>query len=96
MKMNCWEFHECGREAGGAKAHELGVCPSATAEKYHGVHGGTKAGRACWVVAGTYCEGKVQGSFADKHEECFSCEFYQHVKDQEKGQFLLTAVLLKR
>ncbi len=26
--MNCWEFRKCGREEGGAKASELGVCPA--------------------------------------------------------------------
>ena len=81
---------------GGSKARELGVCPSATEKKYHGVHGGTHGGRVCWVVAGTYCKGKVQGTFADKHTECFKCDFYTLVKQQEKGQFVLTASLLQR
>jgi len=81
---------------GGAKVNEMGVCPSATAKKYHGVHEGTHAGRACWVVAGTYCKDRVQGSFADKHKECFQCDFYELVKQQEKGKFVLTATLLHR
>lgn len=29
-RQNCWEFKKCGREPGGAKASELGVCPAAT------------------------------------------------------------------
>src|ERR1017187_5011738 len=26
--LNCWEFKMCGREAGGAKAPALGLCPA--------------------------------------------------------------------
>ena len=95
MKKNCWEFHKCERQIGGSKVQELGVCPTATAKKYHGVHGGTHAGRACWIVAGTYCKGKTQGTFADKHAECFQCDFYKHVKETEKAKFILTANLLQ-
>ncbi|MEW6110309.1 MAG: two-CW domain-containing protein, partial [Nitrospirota bacterium] len=29
-RFNCWEFFRCGREIGGAKVSELGVCPAAT------------------------------------------------------------------
>jgi hypothetical protein len=60
-KLNCWEFKKCGREAGGAKAKELGVCPATEDEKLNTVHGGKNAGRSCWVLAGTMCGGKVQG-----------------------------------
>jgi len=28
----------------------------------------------CWLKAGTLCEGKIQGDFANKFESCFSCE----------------------
>ncbi len=64
MKLNCWEFKKCGREPGGAKVEELGVCPAATDCRLDGVHGGHSSGRACWVIAGTYCRGQVQGEFA--------------------------------
>lgn len=29
-KLNCWEFKKCGRETGGLKIKEMGVCPDAT------------------------------------------------------------------
>ncbi len=29
MAKNCWDFKSCGREQGGTKAAELGVCPAA-------------------------------------------------------------------
>ncbi len=65
--MNCWEAKKCGREANGSKVAELGVCPAYT----------KKAGDACWLVAGTFCGGEVQGTFADKEKNCMMCEFYK-------------------
>lgn len=63
--LNCWEFKKCGREPGGAKAGELGVCPAYP-----------DGGRNCAAVAGTFCGGKVQGSFATKVQSCKKCDFY--------------------
>jgi len=40
-------------------------------------------GRVCWVVAGTFCEGKVQGAFAQKCEDCQECDFYRGVTGGE-------------
>lgn len=96
MKLNCWEFKKCGREMGGSKAAELGVCPSATCSELHGAHGGKRGGRACWVVAGTMCGGQVQGSFAQKFKNCAVCDFYQAVKAEEKTSFELSIILLNR
>ena len=31
--INCWEVKKCGREPGGAKVAELGVCPASTGNK---------------------------------------------------------------
>lgn len=96
MKQNCWEFKKCGREPGGGKAVELGVCPSAVCKEMDGAHGGKNAGRACWVVAGTLCGGKVQGTFAAKFKNCEVCEFYRTVKTEERGDFQLSILLLER
>jgi hypothetical protein len=96
MKMNCWEFKKCGREMGGLKAKELGVCPSATELRLNGVHGGRHGGRACWVIAGTYCKGEVQSTFATKYANCSACEFYVYVKKGEGSSFVLSPVLLQR
>jgi hypothetical protein len=65
--MNCWEFKVCGREEGGAKAHELGVCPAYT----------RGAGEACWFIAGTLCGGTVQGTYAQKIATCVVCDFFE-------------------
>ena len=83
MKQNCWEFKKCGREPGGAKAAELGVCISAVDKKLNGVHGGKNGGRACWAITGTLCGGVVQGTFAVKLANCMKCEFYQMVGTEE-------------
>ena len=69
MSKNCWEFKKCGREKGGIKVNELGICPA-----YPG-HGSD-----CWLVAGTFCGGKVQGVFAQKHATCMICDWYKQVK----------------
>jgi len=94
-KKNCWEFKQCGREPGGNRK-DLGVCPSATETKLQGAHGGTNAGRACWVVAGTMCGGSVQGVFAKKYETCEQCDFYKMVVVEEGTQYVLSMFLLKK
>jgi len=83
-KKNCWEHKNCGRYPGGPRAKELGVCPVTTHEELHGAHGGKNGGRACWVVAGTLCGGTVQGHYAQKIANCWRCDFFNAVKDQEE------------
>ncbi len=84
MKMNCWEFKKCGRQPGGQKTAELGVCPAATSTVLDGTHGGKNAGRACWVVAGSLCGGKIQGTYAKKLLNCWRCEFMNRIKQEEE------------
>lgn len=67
QKIKCWEYMKCGRD----KDATIN-CPAYP-----------NFGRACWVVAGTFCEGKVQGTFAQKYEDCRKCEFYQKVINKE-------------
>lgn len=64
--MNCWEYKKCGREAGGAKVKELGVCPAYPDN-----------GRMCAQKAGTFCGGLVQGTFASKLSNCLKCDFFK-------------------
>lgn len=63
--MNCWEFKKCGRIPGGDKVAELGVCPA-----------WPNFGNCCACVAGTFCKGEPQGSFAKKIHDCMRCDFY--------------------
>ena len=95
-KKNCWEFKACGRQPGGVHAGDLGICPAATDTTLHGVHDGTGAGRACWVLAGTFCGGAVQGTFAQKLGNCQNCAFYQAVVDQETPNLVSALMLLRR
>ncbi len=84
MKLNCWEYKNCGRQPGGHRANELGICPVTTFQDLGGVHGGRNAGRACWVVAGSLCGGKIQGTYAQKLHNCWRCDFMNRVKKEEE------------
>jgi hypothetical protein len=66
---NCWEFKNCGREIGGSKIKEIGICPASP-----------NHGRDCWMAAGTFCGGKVQGTEAQKRGTCMSCDWYKTIK----------------
>ena len=74
--LNCWEYKKCGREAGGANAQELGVCPA------YPDHG-----RSCAARAGTLCGGEAQGSHAAKLINCLECDFYRS-EHYDKSQAL--------
>ncbi len=89
-KQNCWEFKRCGRRAGSSINREFGECPAASEKKFNGVNSGKNAGRICWVVAGTMCNGRVQGIFATKYKGCMTCEFYLKVRKEEGDKFQTT------
>lgn len=94
-KLNCWEFKKCGRQPGGDKGKDLGVCPAATEVKTDGVNSGKNGGRACWVVSGTLCQGVVQGTFAMKENNCIKCDFYLLVKKEEGRDLIFTSKILE-
>ena len=71
---NCWEMKKCGRIPGGDKVSALGVCPAYPHQ-----------GRDCWIVAGTLCGGKVQGSAAKKLLSCTECDFYKTIHYQQSA-----------
>ena len=85
-RENCWEYMCCGREPGGNRAKEFGVCPAATIEDLDGYNGGHHGGRFCWAVAGTFCGGEIQGDFAEKIGSCYRCNFFQYVKLEEGSE----------
>ena len=87
MKKNCWEFKNCGRYPGGPDVAELGVCPAATDTTRDGINGGKGAGRHCWWIAGTFCGGKPQGTWAAKLFTCTKCDFFMHVREEEGADF---------
>jgi hypothetical protein len=92
---NCWEHKKCGRQPGGPKVAELGVCAAATSARADGMNHGHMGGRACWVIAGTLCGGKVQGTFAAKLPNCMACDFFASVKAEEGSGYLSSTALLK-
>jgi hypothetical protein len=84
IKINCWEFKKCGRQPGGHKEKELGTCPVTIHGGFHGAHEGKNGGRACWAIAGSLCGGKIQGTYAQKLNNCWRCEFMNLVKKEEE------------
>jgi len=92
--MNCWEFFDCGREPNGNKARELGVCPAATHAELDGVNDGINGGRSCWAIAGTLCDGEVQGSYAQKIGNCLKCDFHSFVHSQQGDDYMGTKKIL--
>ncbi|OHD13064.1 MAG: hypothetical protein A2086_04010 [Spirochaetes bacterium GWD1_27_9] len=94
-KLNCWEFKKCGREPNVNKVNELGVCPASVENKINGLHSGVNGGRCCWVIAGTFCGGKVQGVYAEKLGNCINCEFYKLVwKEEGKKNIKMSVQIL--
>lgn len=67
LQEPCWQFMQCGREKNG----EI-KCPAYP-----------NFGRSCWAVAGTLCESRVQGSFAQKIDTCKNCLFFKKVVEQK-------------
>jgi hypothetical protein len=95
-KMNCWEFHVCGREPGGGKVGEFGICPAALEASVDGFNKGDKGGRACWAVSGTLCLERVEEGFASKQCLCEQCDFYQRVRLEQGDNFLNTRKIRQR
>lgn len=88
-KSNCWEDRSCGRQPGGAHLEEFGPCPAATDTTCDGINGGHNAGRFCWAVPATLCDGAVQGAPEQKIEQCQRCSFFRRVKYEEGPHFQL-------
>ena len=84
---------QCEREPGGVKADERGVCPAASDRSFDGINSGECGGRICWAVAGTFCGGKVQGTFAEKRQSCLGCKFYNKVQQEEGRESIRTKFL---
>lgn len=71
------------------------ICPAAIETRLNGVHGGTNAGRSCWVIDGTLCNGKKQRRYDKKEKMCQSCDFYQAVLDDEGTDIILPTEFLR-
>ena len=91
-KKNCWQIKRCGRYPGGLKVKKLGACPAAMDVLSDGLNSGINGGRICWAIAGTFCGGKKQGTFAQKTVTCMVCDVFQQIRKEESSKF----VFLKR
>ena len=97
MSLNCWDVKKCGRQPGGSRTSDLGVCPASVDARANGLNGGLNAGRICWALTGTLCGGKVQGTFAEKLMNCMECDFYRLVQtEQGKEMQSVKALQLRR
>lgn len=86
-KLNCWEYKKCGRAPCGANVYEFGICPAVMEKKANGFNGGINAGRICWVIANTLCDGKIQRTVVEKLESCMECDFFKLVSKEEGFAF---------
>ena len=85
MQMNCWEYKKCGREKDGVNSEKLGVCPAYLETRLNYLNSGNNGGRSCWLIAGTFCNNTIQGTYASKIDNCEKCKFYQKVLDEQNG-----------
>lgn len=68
---------KCGREPGGEKVAELGICRTAAGEFFNGMNGGKNGGRICFSVAGTFSNDVVQCTCLEKLASCKDCNFFK-------------------
>ncbi len=57
---------------------------------------GKNGGHVCWVLAGTFCGGKVQGTYAMKLTNCMQCDFYSLVMEEEGDNYIYSKDILKK
>ncbi len=74
----------------------MGICVAAEETRTDEMNGGTNGGRACWAIAGTYCGGIAQGTFAEKLDGCMNCNFNETVITQEGSDYQGTIAILYR
>jgi hypothetical protein len=94
-KLNCWEITKCGREPGGDKIKELGICSAAIDTASSGTNGGTNGGRMCWAVAGTLSGREACGYFVKNKHSCMTCEVFKQIKAEEGADFSFTPIALQ-
>jgi hypothetical protein len=95
MIENCWQHKDCGMQPGAPGALERGEpCPATRATELHGANRGRNAGRACWIIEGTFCDGVEQGNFVQKLNVCRGCDFHALVRREEGDDYIATSELL--
>jgi hypothetical protein len=70
---------KCGREVGGDRTDELGICPVSTFLSADGLNGGVNGGRICWIIEENGCSDKS----IHRKDFCFQCELRFKVTNEE-------------
>jgi hypothetical protein len=95
-KVNCWEATNCGRQAGGSKIDDLGICPASEETAVNGMNNGINGGRVCWALTGTLCGGKVQYFETQKWSDCRRCTFFWKVHWEEGAGYSSVGDIMER
>ena len=61
----------------------------------NGINGGKNAGRICWLISNTMCNGEAGASFEEMIKTCRKCDFYKLVKEEEGDKLSLPLDLIK-
>ncbi len=81
-EQRCWEFKKCGRQPGGSKAGELGVCPAAAEALTTGSHPERQGCLACWAITGKFSGEGVQGS-PERLGDCIRCDYLKQNESKD-------------
>lgn len=86
--LNCWEFHQCGRDVFTPRRVDS-VCPVSITTCHHGRNKGINAGRCCWMVGGTFSPSRFhpdreRGSMPFKETHCKGCAFRRLVESEQR------------
>jgi hypothetical protein len=76
----------CGREPGGIRADQEGICPAAQNSRYQGINGGQASGRFCWTEPDTNCKKFLEESDGG----CMLCSFFTRVLHEEGEGMIMT------
>ena len=74
---NCWEIRNCELHKNGRLTLIFGECVASL----------ENMGHSCWMLAGTFCDGQIQGTAAQKEKKCRNCNVYQqyHRAEGQRG-----------
>jgi hypothetical protein len=90
IKINCWDFHKCGRNIENKREDGSGICPALLETGLNGIHGGKNGGRVCWIIPGTLCGGWTQRKLVPKYVLCRLCNFKKTVFKDERPDSILS------
>ena len=66
--INCWEYKKCGQEK--LDDRDKNKCPVVKLADFG-------AGKVCWLIHASRCDGKLQGGAGSKYMDCKKCSFFK-------------------